>query len=79
MHCAKNNPHGIDYIYTAVYSKLENRYQAVTITAFRCKLFIMLFILHYCKSVINGLKMLARTNLANLDLMIEYFEVRFIT
>ena len=62
MHCAKNYSRKVYYINTAVYSKLEIRYQVETITAVRCKLFIMLFILHYCKSVINGLKVLARRN-----------------
>ena len=77
MHCAKNNHHQVYYIYTAVYSKLENQYRLETITAVKCKLFIMLFILHYCKLVVNGLKVFARKNSANLDFMIEYFEVSF--
>ena len=53
MHCVKNKRLKVYYIYIAVYSKLENQYQEETTTAVRCKLFIMLFILHYCKSVIK--------------------------
>ena len=49
MHCAKNNRPEVNYTYTAVYSKLENQYQVETITAVKCTLFIMLFIMHNCK------------------------------